>query len=157
LLLLGRDWYSVTLSAKVVAERVYPDDDARSPRMRGKLASRHDVRAHDVVYVKRGKLPLSKADAARLRCYGSTKVNKLLVSKLSEAFDASNRRYKVWTDEQPDEETRYYLRARGHSDRRADAEWLAVRVVRKLAHMKGPEGAPYRPAVRVLPDVEPVA
>lgn len=89
---------------------------------------RFDVRGHERIKVARGPLPLDP----RLR----VKLEKRL--------------YKIFTIETIDQETWALLGQRRLPAKRPD-EWLAIRKCWVKDYQKGPDGAPYVPAVRTVP------
>lgn len=86
---------------------------------------RWTVRGHWVVRVKRGALPLSAKVEASLR----------------------KRKYKIFTDSQPDWDTWKHLLRRGVKPKQVD-EWMAVLVSWRRDYIKGPEDAPLIPSKR---------
>lgn len=88
---------------------------------------RWTVRGHEMVRVRRGPLPLSDEDRRKLR----------------------DRNYTVYTDCTPSENSDDYkrLRERGLEGKAAE-EWLAILVIWRESHTKGPEDKPFIPAMR---------
>ncbi len=116
-------YYKVTLQDSYAEEAV-----RRFPHVGRSISYSHrwDVRGHDCVRVAKGKLPLSPEIAVRLK----------------------KRGYAIY-DIQPIATDHYdILQKRGI--RRDPDEWIAVLVYRRDAYVKGPEGAPYVPATRIL-------
>lgn len=103
-----------------------PFSKLESLRQRAAQQHRSSVRGHWCVRVQRGLLPLDKKLEKQLR-------------------KDPNR--KVYTTERPDAETAYFLASRGIAAKKSD-EWLAVLVYWRSDYVKGPDGAPYIPAVR---------
>ncbi len=86
---------------------------------------RWDVRGHDCVRVQLGTLPLDPRIEKKLK----------------------KRNYRIYTETVAQDDLELLMR-RGVV-RRPD-EWVAVLTYHRDAHIKGPEGKPYVPAVRVL-------
>lgn len=89
---------------------------------------RYDVRGHERIRIARGQMPLDPKLAERLK----------------------KRQYRVFTVESLDQETWRLLGERRLPPKRPE-EWLAIRRCFVKNYTKGPEGAPYIPAVRRVP------
>lgn len=96
------------------------------------LDYRHDVRGHYRYRVKRGPLPLSGTDR----------------EKLAYTTPAGNK-YEIFESGDLPEDIQVELRRRSLPLRRKD-EWVAVMKIRIDQYVKGPEDAPYIPALRIL-------
>ena len=101
------------------------DAPPREPATHASPSFRFDVRSHDRIYLHRGEAPVEPAIAKRLE-------------KRGYMFFSG-----VWPDGLADP-----CRVRGHEDPKT-GEWLAIRVVKVKAHLKGPESAEYVPSLRV--------
>ncbi len=130
-----RPWYSVSLTdTKVIhaflqrTERPWPVGEGERLKLVRLWSHRWDVGAHDRMYVRRGKLPILPKEREALR----------------------NRGYDVWTTDQPDDALILHEMHKRAHPLRHEGEWLAVRLIRIDQYQKGPEDAPYRPAVRHL-------
>jgi hypothetical protein len=107
-----------------------PVEKPRAPKSM-EWSHRWDVRGHDCVRVMRGPLP----------------IDPKLLSKLKK------RGYSVYLDRDIAGDDMEVLRARRMAPRSAE-EWVAVKKYRREQYVKGPEGKPYVPAVRIMPEVK---
>ena len=96
------------------------------------LTYRHDVRAHFRLRVRRGPLPLQGRDREELM-----------------QPSASGNVYKVFEKGALPDDLQFEMTRRGLPGRR-DGEWVAIMEIRVREHTKGPEDAPYIPALRLL-------
>ena len=96
------------------------------------LTYRHDVRAHFRLRVRRGPLPLQGRDR----------------EELMQPSDSGNV-YKVFEKGALPDDLQFEMTRRGLPGRR-DGEWVAIMEIRVREHTKGPEDAPYIPALRLL-------
>lgn len=123
-------FYRVDLQQELVTERVNERAKAMSRAHRTwQLQHRCDVRGHERIRLARGKLPLPPEVQA----------------------DLLERNYKVFTHNPVDADTARLMVER-HERPKSHDEWLAIKVSWVKPHQRGPEGAPYVPALRVLPD-----
>lgn len=97
----------------------------REPVHHASPSFRFDVRSHDRIFLHRGEAPVEPAIAKRLEKRGYMFFTDAWPAGLAEA-----------------------CRSRGHEDPQK-GEWLAIRVVKVKAHLKGPEDAEYVPSLRV--------
>lgn len=119
-------FYACPLRDEVVDEHMR-GQAARVPR-NVQWSHRWDVRGHERVRVKRGALPIDPKLEAKLKARG----------------------YVVATWQSPlPRETAALLKHRG-VDEPARDQWLAVKRYHVEPHVKGPEGKPYVPALRVM-------
>jgi len=120
---LPMPYYVVTLKDSFAEEAVRK---LAGPGRSLTYSHRFDVRGHDCVRVAKGKLPLDREIGAKLR----------------------KRGYVIYDIQPIAQEHFEILQKRGI--RREPDEWIAVLVYHREAYIKGPEGAPYIPATRVL-------
>jgi hypothetical protein len=97
----------------------------RLPGCPWQLRHRFDVSGHERCRIKRGPLPLDD------------KTRKVL----------EKRRYRIYTVNAPSPEDAHRLAQRGVPPK-APSEWLAILTSQVSSFKKGPEGAPYVPAIR---------
>lgn len=117
-------FYTVRMEQELIVEHLtsrFPRQSSTKPEYK----YRWDVRGHERVRFRRGDLPLDpKLEAILLR-----------------------KGYKLFTLNQPDFDT-WRLIAERHLEPKRPNEWLAVKRCWVESHTKGPEGAPYIPAIR---------
>lgn len=119
---LPQPYYVVPVRDKVIEERQRADESGLGRR----LSYRHDREGHERMYLRRGPLPLSSKDAAKLEKYG----------------------YTIHTTTRPSAEMLEGMVRRGHKPKGRD-EWLAVKVRWIENTVIGDPNLPYVPAVRV--------
>jgi hypothetical protein len=122
-----RPYYTVKLRQQVI-------DDSLRKTTRSFVATeriltyRHDVRGHECAKVQRGVLPLSAKDEKAL---------------LKKGYRVYTQRDRITTEDYA------RLMERSHELLR-QGEWIAVKSWWKAPFVRGPEDAPYIPAVRTL-------
>lgn len=120
-----RPYYVVRVRHHVVREKARSVARRRLPQCPWQLRHRFDVSAHERCRIQRGPLPLDPETRAKLE----------------------RRRYKIYTLEQPSAEDQRRLVKRGIAPKHSH-EWLAILTSQVGSFQKGPEGAPYVPAIR---------
>ena len=122
-------FYRVELHQELVEDRVREREKEMAHKHRTwQLQHRCDVRAHERIRVARGKLPIDPEIEQ----------------------DLLERKYKLFTHNALDLDTARLLMER-HERPKSHDEWLAIKVSWIKSHQRGPEDAPYVPALRVLP------
>jgi hypothetical protein len=99
------------------------------------LNFRSDVRGHERCRIRRGPMPMSDAERQKFLSRGYT-----LYEHLQDLDSEDEKRLR---------ERGMALKERG--------EWLAIKTTWVDSYMKGPEDAPYRPAIRHLPVQPPTS
>lgn len=118
-------WYPVNLKSELITGEYQAQLEIHR-----EYSHRWDVRAHERVRVRRGPLPV--ADSLRR--------------------DLLRRGYRLFETDITEDDTLEKLRKRGLRGKGPE-EWVAVLTSWVDEHMKGPETAPYVPAVRHFKDV----
>lgn len=127
-------YYGIMLHDDVVF--VSAVDRQFNPDGRSRYANfRSDVRGHERVRIRRGPMPMDPEERQKY-------------------LDRGYRLYEEQMDLDPEDDKR--LRERGQT-LKARGEWLALKVSWVDQYIKGPEEAPYRPAVRHLPARQPAS
>jgi hypothetical protein len=120
-----RPYYVLNVKQSIVKVRAEKTLKRRVPGKTWRLRHRVDVAGHERCRVKRGPMPIDpKVRASLLR-----------------------RHYRLYTLEHPSPEDAERLRERGVSPKR-HGEWLAILVTQVGAFKRGPDDAPYVPAIR---------
>lgn len=117
-------FYTIRLRDELVRET----GTTQAWRKAAKLRHRFDVRGHERIRVARGTMPLDEKLRRKLE----------------------KRKYRIFTVEPLDQDTWRMLAERRLAPKRPD-EWLAIRKCWVRSFEKGPEGAPFIPAVRRVP------
>jgi hypothetical protein len=122
-------FYKVDLKQELVEERIRERASTMAQKHRTwQLQHRCDVRAHERIRIARGKLPLDPEIEQ----------------------DLLERKYKLFTHNPVDADTARLMLER-HERPKSHDEWLAIKVSWVKSHQRGPEDAPYVPALRVVP------
>ena len=125
-------YYIVYMDDKVHVEEWWQRQQKKfAGKIRQSPGHRYDVRAHDRVKVLRGPLPLDDA----------------LREKLEKPRKVSGRKYRVFTETQPDADLAAILFKRGVRHKRSD-EWMAILIIPIEHRVQGPLDKPYVPSVR---------
>jgi len=123
---IPQPYYTIKLKSKTIHSSMYRTI-RRLAQYSIEYSYRFDVRGHERCKVQRGKLPI---DPKKLKTL-------------------TKRGYTIFDTCQPSEEVQKLLHSRHIPLRRSD-EWLAVKIFWVSEHMKGPDGKPYVPAVRIM-------
>jgi len=115
-------YYTIKLKQKLIRQAAKQTFQSLPSR---EYQHRFDVRGHERVRIKRGKLPLNPKIEADLR----------------------KRKYTIFISTPPDFNTYRLLAERNIFNKRPD-EWMAVKISWVKAYIKGPENTPYVPSVR---------
>jgi len=115
-------YYTVKLKQKLIRDAARKT--FRSTPLR-EYGHRFDVRGHERVRIKRGKLPLDPKIEADLR----------------------KRKYRIFTSTPIDFDCYRLLTERNIFNKRPD-EWMAIKISWVESYVKGPADAPYIPSVR---------
>lgn len=117
---MPRPYYVVKLTSSVIEEQQRKPGHQQSYR----YSYRFDVRGHERIRVRRGRLPLDPKSEAKLRKSGY----QIFVNQITDEFIAKLFQRHI-TPKSPD-------------------EWIAVKSSWIDSYQKGPDDAPYVPAVR---------
>lgn len=122
-------YYGVMLRDNVVFTRAVQSQFSEEEIRRCYQDFRSDVRGHERCRIRRGLMPLDDMTREKLRARGYTL-------------------YEHQMDLHDDDAKR--LRERGQPPKQR-GEWVAIKTSWVDSYIKGPEDAPYRPAIRHLP------
>lgn len=128
-------YYGIMLQDNVVFLNAVRDQFEKSKDRKAYLNFQSDVRGHERCRIRRGPMPMGPRDREKYQARGYTLYEQVM-------------------DLDSEDEKR--LRERG-MPLKERGEWLAIKTTWVNSYMKGPEGAPYRPAIRHLPVQPPVS